>query len=642
MARRHYNASQAAMFIAADEDDDQSIGSDLDIAQQSNTDDATSDEEQVSDERTRRSSSRSSPHDSSSSGSSPSRRSSSSSSSHSPSSSGSQSTSSTTRNQQARRRGRGRTSQRVRTRRTGLRGIGANVRVITPGRYDRPKAMPADRFVEETGPQCDLTFLDTGFSYFMLSVGDDFFQVLAENTNLHAAHISPPVNLDPAAPHATSDDKWVETNADEMKAYVGINIAMGLHSLPEYKDYWSEDTLLQVPYVSKIMTRTRYEKLCQYFHVTDPRTTNPNDKIDKVRNFVTTLQQKFPSNIKPGKELSVDEAMISFDGRLSWKQYMPKKPVKWGIKLWCLCDGQTGYCLNFSVYCGGQGNDPVATMGLGYTVIMSLMQNYLLRHHCVFADNFFSSLVLASDLAQADTEYCGTIRATRQRFPAELRNIKLPAGANEQWVNDDDLLLCKWRDKRDIFMIATCVDSGTTTKMVRRQKQLVQLEVPNCIMLYNKYKCGVDHLDQYRSYYEVGRSGRKWWKYLFWSLLDIAIINAYILFTLRRYPLPSNRRQWSLKTFKVGLVHALCDNFTSRKRKSGASEIPIKHVDVVGLLPGHDLVCFAERKRSCEACLRSNRRQTSGHSVESTYGCAQCQAHLCRRGGCFQQFHQFQ
>ena len=28
----------------------------------------------------------------------------------------------------------------------------------------------------------------------------------------------------------------------------------------------------------------------------------------------------------------------TLDGRLTWKQYMPKKLVKWGIKLWCLWD----------------------------------------------------------------------------------------------------------------------------------------------------------------------------------------------------------------------------------------------------------------------------------------------------------------
>ena len=31
----------------------------------------------------------------------------------------------------------------------------------------------------------------------------------------------------------------------------------------------------------------------------------------------------------------------TLDGRLAWKQYMLKKPVKWSIKLWCMCDTHT-------------------------------------------------------------------------------------------------------------------------------------------------------------------------------------------------------------------------------------------------------------------------------------------------------------
>ena len=64
----------------------------------------------------------------------------------------------------------------------------------------------------------------------------------------------------------------------------------------------------------------------------------------------------------PSRDLSIDEAMIRFDGRLAWKQYMPKKPVKWGMKLWCLCDANTGYCLEFSLY---TGSSEIAGANLG-------------------------------------------------------------------------------------------------------------------------------------------------------------------------------------------------------------------------------------------------------------------------------------
>ena len=56
------------------------------------------------------------------------------------------------------------------------------------------------------------------------------------------------------------------------------------------------------------------------------------------------------------RSISVDEVMIRFDGRLAWKQYMPKKPVKWRIKLWCLCEEKT------------------FNLDLGYRVVLRLMR----------------------------------------------------------------------------------------------------------------------------------------------------------------------------------------------------------------------------------------------------------------------------
>ncbi|MGH0116981.1 UNVERIFIED_CONTAM: hypothetical protein FKN15_024926 [Acipenser sinensis] len=57
---------------------------------------------------------------------------------------------------------------------------------------------------------------------------------------------------------------------------------------------------------------------------------------------------------------------------------------------------------------------------------------------------------------------------------------------------------------------------------------------------YNVKMGDVDHLDQFQSYYKVGHTGRKLWKYVFWGMLNIAIINAYIIWTLLRRQLPTS------------------------------------------------------------------------------------------------------
>ena len=57
-----------------------------------------------------------------------------------------------------------------------------------------------------------------------------------------------------------------------------------------------------------------------------------------------------------GKNVSMDEAMIPIKGRSSLKQYMPKKLVRRGIKVWALADSENGYIANFQVHTGKQGD----------------------------------------------------------------------------------------------------------------------------------------------------------------------------------------------------------------------------------------------------------------------------------------------
>ena len=134
----------------------------------------------------------------------------------------------------------------------------------------------------------------------------------------------------------TPNPHWQPTTDGEMKAFVVINIAMGISNLPEYKDYWSEEPILHSAYIAKIILRRGCEKLCQYFHWSLAGNEDAADKLTKIRPLISVCEQNFGSCFQPGRDLSIDETMIRFDGRLAWKQYMSKKPVKVG----CLCDSR--------------------------------------------------------------------------------------------------------------------------------------------------------------------------------------------------------------------------------------------------------------------------------------------------------------
>ena len=54
-----------------------------------------------------------------------------------------------------------------------------------------------------------------------------------------------------------------------------------------------------------------------------------------------------------GDKVTIDEMMVQYkDNYCLIHQYMPKKPTKWRIKVWCLTDSVSRYVWALEVYCG--------------------------------------------------------------------------------------------------------------------------------------------------------------------------------------------------------------------------------------------------------------------------------------------------
>ncbi|XP_060064742.1 piggyBac transposable element-derived protein 4-like [Ylistrum balloti] len=171
-----------------------------------------------------------------------------------------------------------------------------------------------------------------------------YFDVIAEETNRYADQKGP-------------DPRWQPTTPDEVRAFISINIIMGIRQLPRLWNYWSTDERFSDPYISSIMTKSRYMKLNQYIHLRDtsdvPGRDSPDyDPLCKVRTLINCISPTLKENYNPGKCLSVDEGMIGYKGRIHFRQYMPAKPTKWGIKVWQICESDTGYCCGFDIYTG--------------------------------------------------------------------------------------------------------------------------------------------------------------------------------------------------------------------------------------------------------------------------------------------------
>ena len=195
-------------------------------------------------------------------------------------------------------------------------------------------------FLEDVGPTFTVPSSPSEvFSHFLT---DSICETIVTQTNLYAKQVM-------------GEDRyelWEKVTVKELRAYFGLRILMGAVKLPAIPMYWNTDPALNQPEITSRISRNRFQDLSRYLHFADnsdlPVRGEPgHDRLGKVQPMIDAFQERFIANYMPNREQAVDEAMIPFQGRSSLKQYLPAKPVKRGIKVWCRADSHNGYLCEF-------------------------------------------------------------------------------------------------------------------------------------------------------------------------------------------------------------------------------------------------------------------------------------------------------
>ena len=89
-----------------------------------------------------------------------------------------------------------------------------------------------------------------------------------------------------------------------------------------------------------------------------------------------------------------------------------------------------------------------------------------------------------------------------------------------------------WMDNKCVTVMSTTSQPAATGTVLRCQKDGTRVSVPcpEAIINYNQKMGGVDRGDQLRGYYNCKVKSRKFYKYIFYFLLDVSITNAFILY----------------------------------------------------------------------------------------------------------------
>ena len=252
---------------------------------------------------------------------------------------------------------------------------------------ERFSSVCIDQFVSPSGKTFDLQDDCREGDVFSELFTDNMLQEIVRESNLYASQKL----------SAERFAKFSAISLAELKAFLGICIVMGVNTLPKTADYWSTDPYLGNDGIKRVMTKNRFEELSRFLHFNnseeEPPKTDPRfDRLYKVRPVLEYFNRKMLEVYQPGKNLSVDETMIAFKGRLAFRQYMPNKPIKYGIKVWVAADSSNGFALKQKVYLGKDGER--SEDGLGYDVVTGLVEPFANKIHHVYFDNYFCGVKL--------------------------------------------------------------------------------------------------------------------------------------------------------------------------------------------------------------------------------------------------------
>ena len=385
-----------------------------------------------------------------------------------------------------------------------------NVRTHEPAKFTFQPTAQASSIHQPEG-----TNESTFFEHFL---DEELLRTITVETNKYAARKEP---------------SWKEMTVNELKKFIALLITFSLVVKKNVKSYWERDgKLTATPSIGKFMSRNRFARISANLHFADLDETDPNDRLYKVREIIEPLKKKFKDSHSPDQKLCIDESLVLFRGRTIFRQYIPSKRHRFGLKFFVLCDCATGYVLDFVLYSGTDIDIPAVSkndaLGFSGSVVKTLLgQTYLGKGHLLYTDNYYTSPALAQFLLDNNTGLCGTVKANRKYMP-KFPNKGAPGTLQIQEAGK--MLALSFTDKRQVLLLSTLhkgdlKDTGKIDRETGGTKHK-----PDAIIDYNKNMRLVDKADMMTSYIDCTRKTKKWPTRVFQQMIRLCLLNGFVKF----------------------------------------------------------------------------------------------------------------
>ena len=295
---------------------------------------------------------------------------------------------------------------------------------------------------------------------------------------------------------------------------------------------FGSDEVLSEPWLKQWTTRITFEAFLRQLHFedsADPRGVKFVGSVDYRPNGVPKVglllelgRQRYLL-FMPDDDCSYDEATARYGGSMTKLKHLQSKYKPYdGVRVYCLNGSKTSYTANFRVDLrdGASKEDQMS----------SVIAPFKDKGYTVWGDNAFVSVKMLRVCKEWGINFAGTTRTTFG-FPKQLVDKSLEPGEWRWLMTKDGLLAAYWSDVGFVKLMSNFhePDGGIVYRRVSGQADKQERDAPTLGVNYNEYMGGTDLMDWLRGLYTTARIGKKWWKCLFFWVVDTSMINAFIL-----------------------------------------------------------------------------------------------------------------
>lgn len=118
------------------------------------------------------------------------------------------------------------------------------------------------------------------------------------------------------------------------------------------------------------------------------------DELAAIRMIFDGFVQRCQAVFTVRENWTIDEMLEGFRGRCSFRQYIPNKPNKYGIKIQALVDSRTFFTSNMEVYVGTQPEGPFKFENKPSSIVKRMITPISKTGRNITMNNWYTSIPL--------------------------------------------------------------------------------------------------------------------------------------------------------------------------------------------------------------------------------------------------------